>query len=242
MVMTRFRGALVGLAVGDALGTTLEFHLRDLFPPLTDMIGGGPFDLPAGHWTDDTSMALCLAESLIECGGFDAVDQMRRYLRWYREGEAAARAADSSRTTHAADEAVDACRWFAALLVGALNGVSKQQLLAPDFAPEVVSPAIAAIRAGSYKTKTRAQIKSSGYVVHTLEAALWAFHATDTFREGALLAVNLGDDADTVGAVYGQIAGAHYGVEAIPAEWVARLYRRDDIVALADRLRTSSSG
>lgn len=294
--LDRFRGALLGLAVGDALGTTLEFHTRDHFPPLTDMVGGGPFDLPPGHWTDDTSMALCLAESLVERGEFDAADQMRRYLRWWREGhnssldfcfdignttrealarfektgdpyggdrhpgtagngslmrlapialryahdpqEAVERAADSSRTTHATAEAVDACRWFASLLVGVLNGGGKE---AADAADLTLSPAIADIRAGSYKTKARAAIKSSGYVVDTLEAALWAFHSTDTFRDGALLAVNLGDDADTVGAVYGQIAGAYYGADAIPADWRTALYRHDDIVALAERLHALSA-
>ncbi len=82
----RYRGSLLGLATGDALGTTLEFSPPGSFEPLEDMVGGGPFGLEPGQWTDDTSMALCLAESLVECRGFDPVDQLRRYLRWYREG------------------------------------------------------------------------------------------------------------------------------------------------------------
>jgi ADP-ribosyl-[dinitrogen reductase] hydrolase len=82
----RYRGALLGLASGDALGTTLEFRPPGTFEPLSDLIGGGPFRLEAGHWTDDTSMALGLAESLIECRGFDPVDQMNRYCRWWRDG------------------------------------------------------------------------------------------------------------------------------------------------------------
>src|SRR4051794_24532331 len=82
----RFRGALVGLAVGDAVGTTVEFKPPGTFEPVKDMVGGGPFDLPAGAWTDDTSMALCLAESLVETRTFDPVDQLRRYVRWYRDG------------------------------------------------------------------------------------------------------------------------------------------------------------
>ena len=80
----RHRGALLGLAVGDALGTTLEFKRPGTFTAITDMVGGGPFSLKPGEWTDDTSMALCLAESLIEKKGFDPVDQLERYLRWYR--------------------------------------------------------------------------------------------------------------------------------------------------------------
>src|SRR5262245_1557060 len=82
----RYRGSLLGLAVGDALGTTLEFTTPGSFRPIDDMIGGGPFELKPGQWTDDTSMALCLAESLVECKGFDPTDQMERYVRWFRKG------------------------------------------------------------------------------------------------------------------------------------------------------------
>src|SRR5688500_7370578 len=82
----RFRGALLGLAAGDAVGTTVEFQPPGTFERVTDMVGGGPFGLPAGAWTDDTSMALCLAESLVKRAGFDPVDQLGRYVRWYREG------------------------------------------------------------------------------------------------------------------------------------------------------------
>ena len=82
----KFQGTLVGLACGDAIGTTLEFKPRGSFFPVTDMVGGGPFRLSPGEWTDDTSMALCLAESLIECNGFDAVDQLNRYVRWMDDG------------------------------------------------------------------------------------------------------------------------------------------------------------
>src|SRR5215218_1405041 len=84
--MNRFRGCLLGLAVGDAVGTTVEFSPPGSFEPVRDMVGGGPFSLPAGAWTDDTSMALCLAESLVERRAFDPVDQLQRYVRWYREG------------------------------------------------------------------------------------------------------------------------------------------------------------
>src|SRR5262249_24847002 len=81
-----YRGCLLGLAAGDALGTTLEFRSPGSFTPIQDIVGGGPFGLAAGQWTDDTSMALCLAESLIECHGFDPVDPLKRYVRWYRQG------------------------------------------------------------------------------------------------------------------------------------------------------------
>ena len=278
----RFRGCLMGLAAGDALGTTLEFRSPGSFEPINDMVGGGPFGLEPGQWTDDTSMALCLAASLIERDGFDPSDQMRRYVRWWREGymsstgrcfdigittsralskfvdtgepysgptdamsagngslmrlapvpmcfasdpgRAIALSADSSRTTHGALEAVDACRYFAGLLVGALRGVGKEELLSPLYCPvegywerNPLSPKVAAVAGGSFKHKDPPEIRGTGYVVDTLEAVLWAFHRTGDFREGALRVVNLGDDADTTGAVYGQIAGAFYGVEAIPS-------------------------
>lgn len=85
-LMERYQGCLLGLALGDAVGTTLEFKPRGSFKPITDMVGGGPFNLKPGQWTDDTSMALCLAESLIEKKGFDPVDQMERYVKWYQTG------------------------------------------------------------------------------------------------------------------------------------------------------------
>ena len=297
----RFRGCLLGLAAGDALGTTLEFKRPGSFEPIDDMVGGGPFGLRPGQWTDDTSMALCLATSLVERGGFDATDQMQRYVRWWREGylsstkscfdigntvsaalsrfvedgdpyagstdpysagngslmrlapvamyfsgdaaEAIAMAADSSRTTHQAQEAVDACRFFAGLLIGALRGVDKETLLSPGYCPverlwerDPLAEKIARVADGSFKDRNPPDIRGTGYVVDALEAALWAFHNSDGFREGALLAVNLGDDADTTGAIYGQIAGAHYGAKTIPAPWRDKLTMAAKITSLADRL------
>ena len=297
----RFRGCLLGLAAGDALGTTLEFKPPGTFEPIDDIVGGGPFGLEPGQWTDDTAMALCLATSLVECSEFDPADQMQRYVRWWREGylsstgesfdigittsaalsrfmqhgdpyagstdpssagngslmrlapvpmryagdtaEAIARAADSSRVTHQATEAVDACRYFAGLLVGALRGTDEQSLLSPGYSPvdglwerQPLAEKVALIASGSFRDREPPDIRGTGYVVDALEAALWAFDRSDTFREGALLAVNLGDDADTTGAIYGQIAGAHYGAEAIPANWREKLTMAEEITSLADRL------
>ena len=132
--------------------------------------------------------------------------------------EAIARAADSSRTTHGTVEAVDACRYLAALIVGALQGTTKEELLSDHYGPvaglwdeEPLAPRIAEIAAGSFRRRDPPEIRGDGYVVHSLEAALWAFDRSSSFREGALLAVNLGDDADTTGAVFGQLAGAYHG-------------------------------
>ena len=294
----RYLGALIGLATGDAVGTTLEFARPGQFEPIDDMTGGGPFRLKPGEWTDDTSMALCLAESLVERGGFDAVDQMDRYLRWRDEGHLSATgtcfdigmtvssaldrfrsmrqpycgsnspmaagngslmrlapvpmrwpsdratltdyAARSSRATHAAAEAIDACCLYAVLIAGALNGTPKETLLDPDYEPVVeltatreFSASIRNIGRGSYRHREPPDIRGSGYVVHTLEAALWALHRTDDFRSGVLKVVNLGEDADTTGAVYGQLAGALYGVGDIPQAWRAKLAMVDTIEKLA---------
>lgn len=297
----RYRGSLLGLAIGDALGTTLEFSQPGSFPLLEEMIGGGPFALKPGEWTDDTSMALCLATSLVERQGFDARDQMERYLRWRDEGymssngrcfdigitvsfslkrfeetgepfagsthpraagngsimrlapvplfyarqplEALEKAAASSRTTHGTQTAVDACRYLGGLIVGALHGASKEELLSPAFCPvpnywqqRPLVAEIAEIAAGSFKQRQPPEIRATGYVVKSLEAALWAFYHSTSFQQGCLLAVNLGDDADTSGAVYGQLAGAFYGESALPQHWCARLAHRSLIESLADQL------
>ncbi len=293
--LDRFRGALLGLATGDAVGTTLEFTSPGTAPPIDDMVGGGPFRLAAGQWTDDTSMALCLAESLVELVGFDPRDQMERYLRWWREGhlssngvcfdiggtvsaalrrfaetgeplsgstnpesaangsimrlapvplayaarieEAIERSAQSSRTTHAAARPVDACRYLGALIAAAARGVPKGELFDDAFWHwGDLDPQIEEIARGSYKRKQPPEIRGSGFVVHSLEAALWALWSTDDFRAGCLAAVNLGEDADTTGAVSGELAGAIYGVDAIPLEWRERLALRETIESLADRL------
>ena len=303
LVRDRYRGALLGLAVGDALGTTVEFKAPGTFKPITDLVGGGPFSLKPGQWTDDTSMALCLAESLIEKRGFDPRDQMDRYCRWWKEGYLSStgtcfdigitvqtalaqylrsrepfagstdpftagngslmrlapvplafrrdfelaihNAGESSRTTHAAPTAIDACRYFAGLLLGALEGRSKEELLSSFFYPapdekywkrHPLSPEIAEIAGGSFKQKQPPAIIGSGFVVRSLEAALWAFYRTDSFRDGALRAVNLGNDADTTGAIYGQLAGAFYGLNAIPEDWIERLKMREFIRERADAL------
>ena len=298
-----YRGSLLGLAVGDALGTTLEFHRPGTFAPINDMVGGGPFRLQPGEWTDDTSMALCLAESLIEKQGFDPVHQLETYLRWERDGhlsstgecfdigntvqqalwqfedtnkpycgstdawtagngsimrlapvplfyatnplEVIEKSGQSSRTTHGAATCVDACRYFGALIAGAVNGVAKDVLLSERYCPIsgywAANPLVAEIdeiAAGSFKLRQPPEIKGTGYVVKSLEAALWAFYNSSYFAEGCLLAVHLGDDADTTGAVYGQLAGAFYGEGGIPEKWRSQLVDRSLIASFGDRLLT----
>ncbi len=299
-IRERYIGALLGLAVGDALGVTLEFQAPGTFAQITDMTGGGPSQLKPGQWSDDTSMCLLLCESLLARNGHDPTDQLERYVRWYREGYlsstgycidigkttrialerferdksvmaanlsrssgngsimrlapvplfyanspdiAVAKSGESSLTTHASKECADACRFFGALVVGAVQGASKEDILSATnkllatahsccrFHPEIVL-----LIQGSYKTKSPPDIKGSGYVVASLEAALWAFYHAESFEEGVLLAVNLGDDADTTGAIYGQLAGAYYGCSAIPAHWQDKIFHKQLICSYAEQL------
>ena len=287
----RALGAFMGLAVGDALGTTIEFSRRDSTPPVTDMIGGGPFGLKPGEWTDDTSMALCLADSLVvNDGDLDPLDLAQRFLRWWKQGENsvtgrcfdignatrsalaafartgtprgddhphaagnggvmrlapaalaakgdAARAVFLSRAqsevTHAAAECLDAAEALALVLNAGILGDGKAALDAAAGA-RLSAPKVAAVAAGSWRGRSRATIRSTGYVVDTLEASLWAVSGSDSFEEAVLKAVNLG--ADRVGVVTGQIAGAVWGLAAIPERWRRTIAWRDRLVAKADTL------
>ena len=148
--------------------------------------------------------------------------------------DAAERSGQSSQTTHAAPECIDACRYFAGLIVAAVKGGSKEHILTDH--DLVLAPKVREIAAGSFRTKQPPRIRGSGYVIHTLEAALWAFHSTDSFRTALSKVVNLGEDADTTGAVFGQIAGAYYGVDGIPPEWRAKLAMRELIDQRATEL------
>ncbi len=152
---------------------------------------------------------------------------------------------ESSRTTHACQEVLDACSLFAWQLARALDGTTKQDLISAETFPgrhdPDLSPSIRAIVGGEYCTKSEHQIHGTGYVAESLEAALWCFQSTNTYRDAVLTAANLGDDADTTAAVCGQLAGAHYGASAIPPEWREMLAMRDEIEAMADALREAST-
>jgi ADP-ribosyl-[dinitrogen reductase] hydrolase len=300
----RFRGCLLGLACGDAVGITAEFQHRGNFPDVVDMCGGGPHALNAGEWTDDTSMALCLAVSLVERGKFDPVDQLKRYVMWadtgylsstgvcfdignttaaalqkfrdtgapycgsadpdtagngsimrlapvpiffYPDLSAVLRySGSSSRTTHAALECIESCRLLGGILYNALDGKLKDSILGlMDIPPDILdlkSERIRGIADGCYLGKKRHEIRTRGYVVETLEAALWCFSSTESFREAVLKAANLGHDADTTAAVCGQIAGAYYGESGIPGDWLQKLAMRNFIQETAEQLVRISPG
>ena len=293
-VTDRARGAFVGLAVGDALGAPVEFCQRGRFEPLTGLRTGGKFQMRLGEWTDDTAMALCLADSLLASNGFDALDQMERYWRWGNEGynstrdrafgvgktvaKAMARflktkepfsgstdprsagngsimrlapvvlfylsdrdrtihyASESSRITHQATEAIEACVVLAHVLLSCIHRRTDKPHLFDALDAQITSPALQALIDRRYMTKSASEIQGSGYVVESLEAALWAFETTNSFELAVLKAANLGDDSDTTAAVCGQIAGAYYGYSAIPDTWLQALFEHDRLLQTADAL------
>jgi ADP-ribosyl-[dinitrogen reductase] hydrolase len=322
-LLSKIQGSLIGLAVGDALGASVEFRPYEYMQqnPVSDMQEGGTWGLQAGQWTDDTSMALCLAASLIVKESFDGYDQLVRYKRWFRDGymsstgkcfdigsatrqaivefenrqdqyaqklnktipkhsldktiaenlshidfdvkcgsqtaagngplmrlapiplfyfrsetDAIQNAAHSAILTHGDNKASDACRFYAALIHQAINGIPKATLLDAKFCEGRFHPKlhddVLKIAQGSYKIKNGYQggIRGKGFVLDTLEAALWAFYNDDDkFEKGVLAAVNLGDDTDTTAAIYGQLAGAYYGYENLPRKWRDLIYAKDFI-------------
>ena len=291
-ITDRALGAFLGLAVGDALGTALEFTRRDAEPRVTDLIGGGPFGLQPGEWTDDPAMALALAGSLAADPMLDEKDLMDRFVDWLRRGtysctgrcfdiggttrsalasyertgDPVAGATDpfsagngslmrlapvalrhssdrerladvtlrQSRTTHGAAEAVSSCLAFAYILADAIEGRARDEVLAPR--EMKLATKVAQVIGGAWRGKQRRDISSSGYVVDSLEAALWCVARTASFADAVILAANLGDDADTVAAITGQLAGALYGASAIPAQWMAKLAWRERLEAAARAL------
>jgi len=300
----RHRGTLIGLAVGDALGAAVEFKSPGSFAPVTGYRDGGLHGLDAGEWTDDTSMALALADS-IATAGWDLNDQAERYVQWWKTGkysvngrcfdigittssalgnfvanknaltsgdrsdrasgngslmrlapvpirfgqlyaaeldELSRLAEESSLPTHASAQCVSACRYLATVLAALIQGEDRDAVLSPDWKPlqqlndiKPLHPLIQEIAKGSFRQKQPPAIEGSGWVVKSLEASLWAFQAAETFEEAVLKAVNLGDDADTTGAICGQLAGAYWGESEIPQSLRSGLAR-------ADLLETALSG
>jgi ADP-ribosylglycohydrolase len=302
----RVRGLLLGLAAGDALGQSARGLRGAEQPPPEDFAGNATRGLPPGAWSDKTAMALCLAESLVQCGGADAADQVRRYHAWQRDGlwsstgacvgisaatakslaaaqwsgnpysgshdpvsasaeplarlgpvavwhRADARAAidaavGSARVTHQAPLVLDAARYLAALLVGALAGAGKEALLAPMYSPVpglwdavALKPRIREVAEGGWRgRRPRRHVPHGQEPAAALEAALWSFERGHDLRQCLQAAAGLGGEADTVAAITGQLAGAYYGASALPASWRARLARSEEIVALADALLASA--
>lgn len=261
-------GALWGLVVGDCLGAPIQFTEKDRHPWITEMVYCPVFGTPAGYWTDDSSMAFCVAESLARLGRFDAGDVGRNFVRWLREGwwSSLDHAFDVGGATAAAVRGIEAGRlknggedtqgngsimrlapsWLAARAWGREEILSETSDLthASGKVREVVARMARTLDelAETGETGVRSTYSSreecgiSGWAVSTLESALWALESTGSFEEALVAAVNLGGDADSIGAVCGQLAGAKYGVGAIPERWLAAIKERGRIESLWERL------
>ena len=300
----RVFGALFGLAVGDALGVPVEYRSREFLraEPVRNMIGFGTHNQPEGTWSDDSSLAFCVAESV--CSGYDPLDAAKRMFAFAREGrwtpygkvfEIGATTAEALSHLSLADTAVDELglddernngsgalsrtlplvfvmgaldffgrvehiRRMTALThrhrrsvlagvlyvetaIGLLTGMSPRDAYLQMCATvdrelhddkELVH--FSRILGGGLPDLKEEEIRTGGYVVHSVEAALWSLLTTQDFREAVLKAVNLGGDSSTSGAVTGSLGGIAYGFKAIPREWVEILPRKMEIGELADRL------
>ena len=307
MKRNRVIGGLLGLCVGDALGVPVEFKPRNTFlkaNPVTDMIGYGTHNQPPGTWSDDSSLAFCLVESL--CNGFNLQDIANRFVKWLYEGYwtpygkvfdagSTTRIAISrlkngvnpleaglndefsngngslmrilplsfyleksdieqqfeiihqvSRLTHGHLRSQMACGIYIQVAVNLLIGNTPKE--AYERMKNTVSdyyskqPYITEFHnfgrviESDISELPENVIKSSGYVIDTLEASLWCFLNNKSYADTVLTAVNLGDDTDTLGAVAGGLAGIYYGYEGIPQKWISKIARVEDIIKLGERL------
>lgn len=296
----RIRGAAVGAAIGDALGMPLEFRrptpsnqlVRDLLPGR----------LPAGSFTDDTEMALAVAESLLARKPLNPEDLAHRFVNWYRQGppdvgvytssvlsriaagaawdqassevqqlqpesagngslmrnwpvalahwkspvECLADSVLQSRVTHPHSECTAACAFESAMILALLKGSRPAEALVQARQLVALPPGLAAFVEEAPR-RQREDLRNTGWVRHTLESAVWALLTTTNFEEAVVQAANLGADADTTATVVGAMAGAAYGLSAIPRRWVetlrgewplgsGKILRADDFINLAETL------
>tara|TARA_Y100000768_G_scaffold230308_1_gene173886 strand:- start:471 stop:1370 length:900 start_codon:yes stop_codon:yes gene_type:complete len=285
-------GSFIGLTIGDQLGSLVEGRARGTFNRVTGMPEGS-------FWTDDTSQALCIADSLITTKELDLSDQLERFTKWLFEGylsckewgygcgptartaitnfknigkvspvkdqstngalmrlapvplfyskdikQAIIMSGESSRSTHDNTTCIDACRLYGSMIVKAVQGGDKNYIL--NYDPELwndipLEESIYNVAQGSFKEKNPPEIKGTLNITESIEAALWAFDRSSSFAEGALMAVNLGDDADTTAAIFGQLAGAFYGYKSIPNDWKLNLLERGLIEYIANKLYVISN-
>ncbi len=270
--MSSLRDAVYGLAVGDALGSPVQFKKRDSYPWVSEMLYCDIFDKPAGTWTDDTSMTLALCDSIRENGKIVIGDIHYKFFQWlmkgaytqdgaafdvgrtcvgsilrgwgdddyYSNGNGSlmriiplafvADADDStidavSSITHAHAISCEACRIYIHIARDLLAGKAAHSAVKDN--TKTVSETFAPL--ATIANRERNSIRSSGFVVDTLEAALWCILTTDSFREALEKAVNLGEDTDTVGAVTGGLAGIIYGFDNIPEGWISAIRKKEMI-------------
>lgn len=305
----RLKGLFIGGIVGDAFGSPYEFKQQGSYTITDQMEYNGVFKIPAGSFTDDSSMMLCLAQSLIDTKGFSASDQMRKYVDWMMTGYMSSndergcfdigrqtktaiyeyiktvrsgnpsdgyhgsaggmfasgnggimrmapimvfyhmdvatglqRAQDSSRVTHGSPECLESAWLMAYVVFLLLEGTSKDDVLRAmwNVKDTLKEEKVRDIAGLTWAGKKADYIFTSGYVIHTLEAALWGFFMTDTFKRGMMVLAEMGRDVDTVCCVYGQIAGAFYGYSAIPDEWITSLQKKDLVQSVCATLVNES--
>ncbi|RAQ49282.1 ADP-ribosylglycohydrolase [Aspergillus flavus] len=306
---SRALGSIWGVCVGDALGGPVQFMDPGAFEPITGLEYVQPFQQPAGSYSDDGSMTLALAQSIIDSHGqynhalsiqyfvdwfttgrFSTIDRAwdvgastRSALQswrkrgtsdlqhvqdvinqkldveqssgngslmriapiglalWRDPGEARRVAREQSRVTHPVLGCLEACEVYTLLICGVLSGKNKEHLCTIINEYNFTHSTLAQ-RLSNYKTpsdwqaKSAPEIRSSGWVVDTLEVALWGFFKFDSWAAGALAVANLGGDSDTAAAVYGGLAGAFYGFESIPTEWVEGMQNKGFIAEVAGGL------
>ena len=307
-----YKDILFGVTVGDALGVPVEFKSRQTISqkPVTDMLGFGTYNLPAGTFSDDSSLAFCLAEALTKefsleviannfvawlknnywtprgnvfdvgiatsqairrlqggcnpelAGGMDVSDngngslmRILPLLLYIKDKEFADRyhiTKQVSSITHGHIRSVIACFYYLEFARQIVKGIDKFEIYKslqtqiPDHLnslsinPEEIK-LFDRLLNGNISEVTDKEIRSNGYVLHTLEASIWCLLTTDNYKEATLKAVNLGEDTDTTGAVTGGLAGLLYGFDTIPKSWLQQIARKDDIEDLANRLRDFAS-
>ena len=308
-ILDKFLWVMVGGAVWDALWAPVEFLPINDFEWVEEYTTiPNHLDLDEWERTDDTAMALLLADSLIRCDGFDIEDQLRNYYKWhktwymglrpypewewmqvskmmyfyemylngkftdkpwetdlsweymdwngslmriwpvplfyYNDSEKALFYAwESSKSTHHTDLCIDSCIYYTWLILWAMNWATKDELLSPYYSPvkdywknHKMADTLNPIIEWSYKSKDRYQIKPSGYVVESLEAALWGFYNAESFRDWLENVVNLWMDADTVWCIYWYLAWAYYWYDNIPQSWKEWLVQWDRIERVAKKL------
>lgn len=288
--MSKIYDGIFGLVVGDAVGVPYEFSRRDTFTA-TDMTGYGSYNLPAGTWSDDSSMALATVESIARLGRISPDDIMHNFYRWtdenaftpygelfdigfatrdaiqrYAGGVPAGKCGGRgerdngngslmrilplaftdcryktvdavSDLTHAHEISLEACRIYISVARKLLRGKPLHEIV------KKIKPKLSVYeRLPVLETLQRDEISSGGYVVDTLEAALWCNLKSSSYRECILLAVNLGRDTDTVAAIAGGLAGIMYGTggeKGIPEEWIGQIARKEWIEELCEKFEKS---
>ena len=270
MDRNKAKGMLWGLIVGDAFGSPIQFSGKDDHPWITEMVECPVFNLPAGYWTDDGSMALCIMDSYVRKGGYDLKDVGVTFVKWLKEGYLSSREGESfdwgdttissllafadtgslANGREASQGNGSIMRFAPSYLLAQKEGdpakvmhdisdlthSSKRVREVVDRFAKVLGEHMAGNRTAEVSAyKTREEVDNSGWAVSTLDAALWAFNTTESFEDGLIAAVNLGGDADSIGAVFGQIAGAYYGFDAIPARWVKAVKTWQTVDGLIER-------